>query len=173
MYQILYIVATNYLRWLLGLRKLRFLKKVWNSQFVFVCELHYEKILFFYGRTSCIMKKHCFLWANKASFFSYIYHEIIICSLKPFDCAVNFKFCLKIFIFLKIDTNQTFKEQICTEKEAATVPRVKYQYCNFTKKRFLLGVFFGILAIFLRLALCRTSHHLISVIYSQYKRIQN
>ena len=60
------------LRWLLGLRKL-----------------------------SSIIRKHYFLlWTKEAEFFPYFYHGFIIYVAELFDCAVNFKFYLNIFIFL-------------------------------------------------------------------------
>ena len=61
---------------------------------------------------SCIMKKHYFLlWTKETAFFPYFYHGIIFYSAELFDCAVNFKFYLNIFIFLNINTNQISKEQ--------------------------------------------------------------
>ena len=61
---------------------------------------------------SCIMRKHYFLlWTKETAFFPYFYHGIIFYSAELFDCAVNFKFYLNIFIFLNINTNQTSKEQ--------------------------------------------------------------
>ena len=48
---------------------------------------------------------------ERNSVFSILYHEIISYRAKLFDCAVNFKFYLNIFIFLTINTNQTSKEQ--------------------------------------------------------------
>ena len=59
----------------------------------------------------CVMRKHYFLlWMKKTAFFPYFYHGIIFYSAELFDCAVNFKFYLNIFIFLNINTNQTSKE---------------------------------------------------------------
>ena len=61
---------------------------------------------------SCIMRKHYFLlWTKETAFFPYFYHGIIFYSAELFDCAVNFKFYLNIFIFLNINTNQTSNEQ--------------------------------------------------------------
>ena len=58
------------------------------------------------------MRKRYFLFMDeKNSVFPYFYHGIIFYSAELFDCAVNFKFYLKIFIFLNINTNQTSKEQ--------------------------------------------------------------
>ena len=86
---LLHIFRTLFLRWLLGLRKLRSSKKCWN----------------FANRTyfaSCIVKEHCFLLCTKETALSpHFYHEIIFYSAKLFDWAVNFKFYLNIFIFLK------------------------------------------------------------------------
>ena len=61
---------------------------------------------------SCIMRKHYFLlWTKETAFFPYFYHGIIFYSAELFDCAVNFKFYLNIFIFLNINTNQISKGQ--------------------------------------------------------------
>ena len=61
---------------------------------------------------SCIMKKHYFLlWTKETAFFPYFYHGIIFYSAELFDCAVNFKFYMNIFIFLNINTSQRSKEQ--------------------------------------------------------------
>ena len=66
------------------------------------------------------MKKHNFLlWMKETALFPYFYHGIIFYSTELFDCAVNFKFYLNIFIFLNINTNQTSKEQYLNQ-EAAT-----------------------------------------------------
>ena len=55
------------------------------------------------------MEKHYFLlWT---AFFPYFYHKVIFYSAELFDPAVNFKFYLDIFIFLRINTNQTSKKQ--------------------------------------------------------------
>ena len=60
---------------------------------------------------SCIMKKHYFLfWTKETAFFPYFCHEIIFYSAELFDCAINFKFCLNIIIFLNINTTQTSKD---------------------------------------------------------------
>ena len=57
------------------------------------------------------MKKHYFLLRTKeAASFPYFHHDIFSASAEPFDCAVNFKFYLNVFIFLNINTNQTSKE---------------------------------------------------------------
>ena len=49
----------------------------------------------------CIMRKHYFLlWTKETAVFPCIYHGVIFCSAKLFDCAVNFKLYLNIFIFL-------------------------------------------------------------------------
>ena len=61
---------------------------------------------------NCIMRKHHFLlWTKETALFPYFCHGIIFYSVELFDCAVNFKFYLNIFIFLNINTNQTSKEQ--------------------------------------------------------------
>ena len=61
---------------------------------------------------SCIMRKHDFLlWTKETAFFPNFYHGVIFYSAELFDCAVNFKFYLNIFILLNINTNQTSKEQ--------------------------------------------------------------
>ena len=58
------------------------------------------------------MQKYYFLlWTKETAFFPYFYHGIIFDSDELFDCAVNFTFYLNIFTFLKINTNQTSKEQ--------------------------------------------------------------
>ena len=89
------------LRWLLGLRKLRSSEKKISEYFA--------NGTYF---ASCIMKKHFFLlWTKETVFFTYFYHGIIFNSTELFECAVNFKFYLSIFIFLNINTNQTSKEQ--------------------------------------------------------------
>ena len=66
---------------------------------------------------SCIMRKHYFLSQTKEKvFFPYFFH--ILYSFELFDCAVNFKFYLNIFIFLNMNTNQTSKEQYLNYKVA-------------------------------------------------------
>ena len=100
------------LRWLLGLRKL-----------------------------SSIIRKHYFLlWTKEAAFFPYFYHGIIIYVAELFDCAVNFKFYLNIFIFLnhkhksnikgtifELRSSHLFRDQLYKE-----VWEVKCQAFNFT-----------------------------------------
>ena len=52
---------------------------------------------------SCIMRKHFFvLWTKERAFLPYFYLGIIFYSAELFDSAVNFKFYLNIFIFLKV-----------------------------------------------------------------------
>ena len=49
---------------------------------------------------SWIMRKHYFLlWTKEIAFFPYFYHWIIFYNAELFDCTVNFKFYLNIFIF--------------------------------------------------------------------------
>ena len=62
-------------------------------------ELHNEKKLF------SIMDE------RNSVFFLDFYRGTIFYIAELFDCEVNFKFYLKIFIFLNINTNQTSKEQ--------------------------------------------------------------
>ena len=54
---------------------------------------------------SCIMRKHYFLlWTKETAFSPYFYNGILFYSAKLFDCVVNFKFYVNIFIFLNINT---------------------------------------------------------------------
>ena len=100
-------------------------------------------------------------------FFPCLYHGIIFYSAELFDCAVNFKFYLNIFIFLNINTNikgaifelrssnlfrnQPYKEHL----------EVKGKTCFFTDVWFFTDIFedFGHIFPFCS---CRTSHNLIS-----------
>ena len=51
---------------------------------------------------SCIMRKQYFLlWTKEIVFFPYFNHGIISYSAELFDCTVNFKFYLNIFIIFK------------------------------------------------------------------------
>ena len=76
---------------------------------VFRKDWNFENWTYF---ASCVMRKHYFLLCmKKTAFFPYFYHGVIFYSTELFDCAVNFKFYLNIFIFLNINTNQTSKEQ--------------------------------------------------------------
>ena len=76
----------------------------------------FRKGLNFANRTyfaSCIMRKHCFLlWTKETTFFSYFYLGIMFYCAELFDCAVNLRFYLNIFIFLNKNTNQNQRSNI-------------------------------------------------------------
>ena len=86
------------------------------------------------------MRKHYFLlWTKETAFFPYFYHGIIFYSAELFDCAVNFKFYLNIFIFLNINTSQTSKaiielrsSHLFWDQPYKEFLEVKCQACNFT-----------------------------------------
>ena len=86
---------------------------------------------------SSIMRKHYFLlWMKETAYF---YHGI---GAELFDCAVNFKFYLNIFIFFNINTNQISKikgaifelrsNHLFRDQQYKEVLEVKCQACNFT-----------------------------------------
>ena len=92
---------------------------------------------------SCIMRKHYFLlWTKETAFFPYFYHGIIFYSAELFDCVVNFKLYLNIFMSLNINANQTSKEQYLSNEAAAYfgISRTK-RFCNFTDVLSFTSVF--------------------------------
>ena len=92
-------VAITYLRWLLGLRKLRSSEKVEILQIRLILRVPWwENIIFYYGR-----KKQRFFFIFTMELFSTALSYL-------FDCAVNFEFYFNI-IFLNINKNQTSNEQ--------------------------------------------------------------
>ena len=115
------------------------------------------------------MRKHYFLlWTKETAFFPYFHHGIIFYSAELFDCAVNFKFYMNIFVFLNINTNQTSKQQYLNLEAVIYfgISRTK----RFWKKSvrptvsqvfYPLRVFLRILVTFSRPVFCRTSRNLI------------
>ena len=87
---------------------------------------------------SCIMRKHFLLWTKETAFFGYFYNEIIFYSAELFDCAVNFKFYLNIFIFLNITqikhqkSNIWIKKQPLQDQLFKEFLEVRCHVCNFT-----------------------------------------
>ena len=73
---------------------------------------------------------------KEAVFFPYFYHEIIFYSTELFDCAVNVKFYLNVFIILNVNTNQTSREQYLNE-ETATYFGIS------CRKKFGIKAFYG------------------------------
>ena len=96
--------------------------------------------------SSCIMRKHVLLWTKQTVFFPYFYRGIICYSADLFDCALNFKFYSKIFIFLtqikykgeifELRSSHLFWDQLFKE-----ILEVKYQACNFTGPQSFTSVF--------------------------------
>ena len=67
---------------------------------------------------SCVMRKRYFLlWIKETAFFPYFYYGIIFYSTELFDCAVNFKFYLNIFIFLNITQIKHQRSNLWIKKE--------------------------------------------------------
>ena len=84
---------------IVGSRKLRSSKKVESLQVVLGLRVaSWKNIIIYYG-------------GKKRPFFPYFHNGIIFYCTELLDCAFNLKFCLNISTFLKINTNQTSKEQ--------------------------------------------------------------
>ena len=94
---------------------------------------------------SCIMRKHYFLlWTKETAFFSYFYHGIIFYSVELFQCAVNFKFYLNMFIFLIINKGAIFQlrsSHLYWGQPYKEVLEVTCQACKFTGVLSFTGVF--------------------------------
>ena len=73
------LIRMLWLRWLLGFRKLKSLKKVEILQFVFVLRVaSWKNIIFFIEERSAV-------------FFPYFHYEVIFCYAELFECAFNFQ----------------------------------------------------------------------------------
>ena len=114
-------------------------RKGWNFaiQALLVCKLHNEKTYFL-------------LWTKETAFFGYFYNEIIFYSAELFDCAVNFKFYLNIFIFLNITQIKHQKSNIWIKKQPLTSGSVvqrgfgsKVSRLQFHRCFMLYGCFWG------------------------------
>ena len=99
---------------------------------------------------SCIMRKHFLLWTKETAFFGYFYHGIIFYSAELFDCAVNFKFYLNIFIFLNMTQIKHQKSNIWIKKQPLTSGSVvqrgfgsKVSGLQFHRCFMLYGCFWG------------------------------
>ena len=113
------------LRWLLGLRKMRFSKKAENLV----------------------------SWRKETASFLYCHYEIIFYCAELFECAFIFKYSQTNFIFLNIKANQASKEQdlnfirnshLFWEQRQRGVLEVNFQASNFTVRLVLrsLVIFF-------------------------------
>ena len=115
------------------------------------------------------MRKHYFLlWTKETAFFPYFYHRITFYSAELFDCAVNFKFYLNIFILLKYKHKSNTKEAIFDLRSShffwyqpyKEVLEINCQACNFTSVLSSTSVFEDFGHIF-PTCFFRTSHNLI------------
>ena len=91
----------NYLRWVLGFRKLRSSKKV-------------ETIASCSYFASCIMKKK-FMEQRNSLFSPYFHYGIIFCCAELCEWVFNFKFYWNIWIFLNIKGNAQFVQNVTYE----------------------------------------------------------
>ena len=115
------------------------------------------------------MRKQSFLlWTKETASFLYFHHGIFFYRGELFDCTVNFKFYVKIFIFLNITYKSNIKgaifelrsSHLFRDQPYKEVLEVKCQACNFTGVLSFTRVF-EVLVSFFRPVLCRTSHNLI------------
>ena len=138
----------------------------------------FRKVWNFANRTyfaSCINEKTLFfIMDERNGVFPYFYHRIIFYRADLFDCAVNFKFHLNIFTFLKHKHKSSIKGAIFELRSSHLfwdqpykgVLEVKCQACG-SQLFYFLWVFFRSLVTFFRPVFCRISHNKFAILKIQ------
>ena len=117
-----FLLKFPFLRWLLGLRKLRSSKKAEILQVVLVLRV---ASFFIMGKRNGV-------------FFPYFRYEIIFYWVELFECPFNFKFCQNVFIFLNNEAGfEIYKKQPLQVQPQRGILEVNCQASNFTLRAFL------------------------------------